>query len=48
MAPVISVDRKIIGDGNAGPISKTLSEGYSALVLGKMTFGHDDWVTRVY
>ncbi len=48
VAPVISVDRKIIGDGNAGPISKTLSEGYSALVLGKMTFGHDDWVTRVY
>jgi branched-chain amino acid aminotransferase len=48
VAPVLSIDRKIIADGKAGPISRTLSEGYSALVLGKMTFGHDDWVTRVY
>jgi len=48
VVPVLSVDRKIINDGNAGPLTKMLSEGYSGLVLGKMTFGHDDWITRVY
>jgi branched-chain amino acid aminotransferase len=48
VAPVLSVDRKNVGEGLAGPVTKMLSEGYSALVLGKMTFGHDDWVTRVY
>ena len=48
VVPVLSVDRKIIRNGKAGPVTKTLSESYSALVFGKMTFGHDDWITRVY
>ena len=30
VAPVLSVDRKIIADGKAGPISRTLSDGYSS------------------
>ncbi len=46
--PVMSVDRKKVGDGMVGPVTTTLLEGYSALVLGKVTFGHDDWVTKVY
>jgi len=48
VAPVMSVDRKKVGDGTVGPVSRTLQESYSALVLGKVTFGHDDWVTKVY
>ena len=47
VAPVLTVDRRLVGDGKAGPITKTL-RAYSALVLGKMTFGHDDWITKVY
>jgi branched-chain amino acid aminotransferase len=46
--PVMTVDRKKVGNGTVGPVTKTLAESYSALVLGKMTFGHDDWVTKVY
>jgi branched-chain amino acid aminotransferase len=48
VVPVMSVDKKKVGDGTIGPVTKTLAESYSALVLGKMTFGHDDWITRVY
>jgi len=48
VVPVMSVDRKKVGGGTVGPVTKTLLETYSALVLGKMTFGHDDWITRVY
>lgn len=48
VVPVMSVDRKKVGDGKIGPITKSLKESYSALVLGKVTFGHDDWITKVY
>lgn len=48
VAPVLSVDRKKVRDGSLGPVTKTLMESYSALVLGKRTLGHDDWITRVY
>ncbi len=48
IAPVVSVDRKPVANGGLGKITRTLSEAYSALVLGKTTYGHDDWVTRVY
>jgi branched-chain amino acid aminotransferase len=48
VAPVMSVDRKKVADGSVGPITKTLLESYSALVMGKITIGHDDWITRVY
>ncbi len=48
VAPVMSVDRKKVGDGKVGPVSKALLESYSALVLGKVTLGHDDWMTKVY
>lgn len=48
VVPVMTVDRKKVGDGMVGPVTKGLIESYSALVLGKMTFGHDDWITKVY
>ncbi|MGI0084297.1 MAG: aminotransferase class IV, partial [Nitrososphaerales archaeon] len=48
IAPVLSVDRKPVGTGKVGPITRKLSESYTALVLGKDSFGHDDWVTKVY
>lgn len=48
IAPVVSVDRRPVANGGLGRITRTLSEAYSALVLGKTSYGHDDWVTRVY
>lgn len=47
IAPVLSIDRRRVGNGVVGPITRQLAEAYSALVLGKATYGHDDWVTRV-
>ena len=48
IAPVLTVDRRLVGDGKVGPITKSLLEGYSEVVLGKNTLGHEDWVTKVY
>jgi branched-chain amino acid aminotransferase len=48
VAPVITVDRKPVRDGIVGPVTKMLAESYTALVMGRMTLGHDDWITRVY
>jgi branched-chain amino acid aminotransferase len=48
VVPVMTVDRKKVGDGMVGPVTKTLAESYSALVLGRMSFNHDDWITEVY
>lgn len=48
IAPVVSVDRRRVGDGALGKITKTLTDAYSALVLGKSTLGHPEWVTKVY
>jgi branched-chain amino acid aminotransferase len=48
IAPVISVDRRPVANGGLGRVTKKLMEAYSALVLGKATHGHDDWITRVF
>ncbi len=48
IVPVISVDRKPVASGRVGILTRKLSEAYTSLVLGKDTFGHDQWVTRVY
>ncbi|MFI5421130.1 MAG: branched-chain amino acid transaminase [Nitrososphaerales archaeon] len=48
IAPVLTVDRRLVGDGKVGPITKSLLQGYSEVVLGKNTLGHEDWVTKVY
>jgi branched-chain amino acid aminotransferase len=36
VAPVRSVDRRMVGDGNPGPISKKLQDLYFQVVLGKV------------
>ncbi len=48
IAPVVSVDRRIVGTGEVGHVTKKLMQAYTTLVLGKVTYGHDDWITRVY
>ena len=48
VVPVLTVDRRSVGSGKTGPITKALMESYSALVLGKLSLGDNDWVTRVY
>jgi branched-chain amino acid aminotransferase len=48
VVPVMTVDRKRVGDGLVGPVTKSLAESYLALVLGKRTLGHDEWITEVY
>ena len=48
VVPVMSVDRKRVAEGKVGPITQALAESYMGLVLGKATFGHDDWITEVY
>jgi len=49
VVPVLSIDRKKIGNGDVGPITKLISQKYKLVVTGKMTIkGHEDWVTWVY
>ncbi|MCL5067144.1 MAG: branched-chain amino acid transaminase [Thaumarchaeota archaeon] len=48
IAPVVSVDRRPIANGGLGKITKTLSDAYTSLFLGQKTYGHDEWVTKVY
>ena len=48
VVPVMTVDRKRVSDGLVGPVTKSLAETYLALVLGKNTLGHDEWITEVY
>ncbi len=46
VAPVRSVDRRMIGDGNPGPISKQLQDLYFRVVLGKVP-KYRHWCTPV-
>lgn len=47
VAPVRSVDRRLIGDGRPGPISKQLQEVYFNVVQGKIA-KYRKWCTPVY
>jgi branched-chain amino acid aminotransferase len=47
VTPIRSIDRKVIGDGAEGPITKRISHLYQSAVIGKLP-GHDGWVTPVY
>jgi branched-chain amino acid aminotransferase len=48
IAPVLSVDKKRVGNGKVGPITERLAKAYFDLVVGRETFGRDEWVTAVY
>ena len=47
ISPVIEVDRRRIGNGRVGPISRELSRRYFDAVRGKDP-AHRDWLTPVY
>ena len=47
IAPVRSVDRRLVADGNPGPISKQLQTLYFDVVQGKVE-KYRDWCTPVY
>jgi len=47
VTPVRSVDRRAIGDGQAGPVTRRLSEQFEAVVRGRVAARHD-WLTPVW
>ncbi|MGG1660000.1 hypothetical protein [Brevibacillus sp. NRS-1366] len=47
IAAITSVDRRKVGNGSLGPITKQLQERYYRAVRG-MDAGYMDWVTPVY
>ncbi|MBV8531076.1 MAG: branched-chain amino acid transaminase [Candidatus Eremiobacteraeota bacterium] len=44
---VSSIDRRTVGDGTIGPITKRLSELYERVVTGRES-RYADWLTRIY
>lgn len=48
IAPILTIDRRRVGEGKVGPVTESLFDAYSSLVLGRKTFGHEEWVTKVY
>ncbi len=46
VTPIRSVDRRIIGEGVRGPVTKKAQELFSAAVAGKLD-GHEHWLTYV-
>jgi branched-chain amino acid aminotransferase len=48
IASVLSVDKRRIGNGKVGPITERLAKAYFDLVVGRETFGREQWVTQVY
>ncbi len=44
---VASVDRRTVGDGTMGPITRRLSDLYTAIVTGREA-RYESWLTRVY
>ena len=47
ISPVISVDRRPVGDGNIGPVSRRLMEAFGAAVRNRDA-AHRDWCTPVF
>lgn len=48
IAPVLSVDKKCVRNGKVGPVTEKLAKVYFDLIVGRETFGREEWVTRVY
>ncbi|MEO7190235.1 MAG: branched-chain amino acid transaminase [Vicinamibacterales bacterium] len=47
VTPVRSVDRRVVGDGQVGPITRRLSEHFEAVVRGRVA-RRMDWLTPVW
>jgi branched-chain amino acid aminotransferase len=47
VSPVLEIDRRQIGDGNAGPVTKSLQELYFEICKGRVE-EKLDWLTPVY
>jgi branched-chain amino acid aminotransferase len=47
ITPVRSVDRRVIGDGEAGPVTRRLSEHFEAVVRGRVP-ARAAWLTPVW
>ena len=47
VTPVRSVDRRTVGDGQVGPVTKRLSDHFEAVVRGRVPARHD-WLTPVW
>jgi len=47
IASVASVDRRLVGDGETGPITKLLSSLYSRIVMGREP-RYLEWLTPAY
>lgn len=47
VAPVASIDGRIIGSGKAGPVTRRLQERYLQVVRGERP-DHEDWLRPVY
>ena len=47
ITPMLSVDRKPVGDGAPGPMTRQLQRDYDALVRGRLN-GYEHWLTPVW
>ena len=47
ISPVIEIDRRTIGTGRPGPITRELSRAYFDAVRGRLP-AYRDWLTPVY
>jgi branched-chain amino acid aminotransferase len=47
IAHVASIDRRVVGDGRIGPITKSLGEIYDRIVTGREP-RYEHWITRTY
>lgn len=47
VAHIASIDRRLVGDGNLGPVTKSLSEFYGRVVTGREP-RYEHWITRAY
>lgn len=47
ITPILSIDKKVIGDGKSGPVTLNMKDAYTKAVVGQLK-GHEDWATPVY
>jgi branched-chain amino acid aminotransferase len=46
--PVLSVDKKRVGTGKVGKVTEILAKAYFDLVIGRESYGREEWITAVY